>query len=102
MNPGVTVALGVVALLVPFAASAAGDSEQGRAIAETWCASCHAVERTPVATDIAPPFSTIMERPDVTPDRLRAWLADPHPPMPNLDLTRQEIEDLVAYLQGSN
>jgi cytochrome c len=33
-----------------------------------------------------------------TEDELRGWLAAPHPPMPNFDLSRQEIEDIVAYL----
>jgi mono/diheme cytochrome c family protein len=33
-------------------------------------------------------------------DEIRGWLADPHPPMPNLELSRREIEDIVAYLQS--
>ena len=34
----------------------------------------------------------------VVPYRVRQWLNDPHPPMPNLPLTRAQIEDVVAYL----
>jgi hypothetical protein len=33
-------------------------------------------------------------------EEIEGWLADPHPPMPNLDLSRQEINDIMAYLQS--
>jgi hypothetical protein len=26
------------------------------------------------------------------------WLTEPHPPMPNLNLTRLEIRDLAGYI----
>ncbi len=29
---------------------------------------------------------------------LRAWLADPHPPMPKFDLTRAETDAIIAYI----
>jgi mono/diheme cytochrome c family protein len=80
-------------------ASAAGDPDTGRAIAERWCASCHLVapEQTSATTE-APPFATIAQR---SPDEiaaLAAFLADPHPPMPQMSLTRDEIRDLLAYI----
>jgi hypothetical protein len=31
---------------------------------------------------------------------LRAWLADPHPPMPGLDLANQQEDDIIAYLMS--
>ncbi|WP_342236304.1 c-type cytochrome [Inquilinus sp. OTU3971] len=99
MRVGAFIALSAMSALTPCAAGAAGDSERGRTIAETWCVSCHARQSDQTAIDAAPSLSAIQERPDLTPDRLRTWLADPHPPMPNLNLTRQEIEDLVAYLR---
>lgn len=83
----------------PYTVGAAGDGARGRAIVETWCVSCHTPGRVGTATDAAPSLSEIRQRPDLTPDRLRGWLADPHPPMPNLNLTGQEIEDLIAYLK---
>ncbi|WP_446719477.1 c-type cytochrome [Inquilinus sp. OTU3971] len=87
--------------LTPSLAGAVGDGARGRAIVETWCTSCHAPDRARTAADAAPSLSEIRHRPDLTPDGLRTWLADPHPPMPNLNLTPQEIEDLVAYLRRS-
>jgi len=29
---------------------------------------------------------------------LAAFLANPHPPMPNLSLSRRDIQDLLAYI----
>jgi mono/diheme cytochrome c family protein len=94
-----TLLLFSAAALFPVAADAAGDPGSGRAVAERWCASCHAVERAGTATDAAPAFVTIAQHASRDPGRLRAWLTAPHPPMPNPGLSRQEIEDVVAYLQ---
>jgi len=33
-----------------------------------------------------------------TGEQLRAFLSHPHPPMPDLSLTRSEIDDLIAYI----
>ena len=94
-------ALALLAQVMP--ALAFGDAAAGKAIAEGWCASCHLVSpEQQTATTEAPPFETIAER---TPDEiaaLAAFLADPHPPMPNLSLTRQEIRDLLAYISSLN
>jgi mono/diheme cytochrome c family protein len=91
----------VIAALALHAASAsaAGDAAAGKALAERWCASCHLVapEQTSATTE-APPFASIAERSAEEIDALAAFLADPHPPMPQMSLTRQEIQDLLAYI----
>lgn len=79
-------------------AAAAGDAAEGLALARQWCAACHLVEAGGSTTEGAPPFAAVADRPGVTADSLRAWLAHPHPPMPDLALTRAEIEALVAYI----
>jgi mono/diheme cytochrome c family protein len=92
--------LAFVAVLVLAAnARAAGDAEAGRKLARLWCTSCHIVDETPRGADTAPPFPTIAERHQ---DRawIRAWITAPHPPMPNLNLSRQQIDDVVAYLDS--
>ena len=81
-------------------ASAQGDPEVGQNLALQWCTSCHVVDREGHGTDAAPPLPPLLQEERRTPDQLRGWLTDPHPPMPNLDLTRQEIEHIVAYLQS--
>lgn len=93
----------VAALLVLVGVSvlAASRPEQGKAIAQRWCAACHQVsaEQTTASAD-APSFMTIAQM-RATPSALVAlegFLADPHPVMPDMSLTRQEIRDLVAYI----
>jgi hypothetical protein len=54
------------------------------------------------ATTDAPPFEGIAERSSGEMDTLAGFLADPHPPMPDLSLTRQEIRDLIAYIESLN
>lgn len=74
--------------------------ERGLKIARTWCTSCHLVEPGGPAVDAGPPFSDVARDPGRTPERLRAWLADPHPPMPDLNLSRDEIDAILAYLES--
>ena len=104
-----TLAAAIVALLVvaPLrVAAATSDLEEGRALAKEWCSSCHMVAPGVAATttDAAPPFPKMAEDPDYTEERLRSWLWAPHPPMPDFDLSRFEIESLIAYIKslGSN
>ncbi len=94
----------MVAALLALAggsAFAAGQSEEGKAIAQRWCAACHQVspEQITASADV-PSFMTISEM-RATPSALAAlegFLADPHPVMPDMSLTRREIKDLVAYI----
>lgn len=88
--------LGMMAALAASAnvAVAAGDPAQGRAAAQRWCSSCHAVGAAG-GGDTAPPFAAIARiRSD---EYLRGFLTRPHPPMPPLELSRQDIDDIVAY-----
>ena len=83
-----------------FSAQAAGTPQAGQAIAERWCASCHVVtaEQTQASADV-PSFRSIAMKTGKL-DWLSGFLAEPHPPMPNFSLTRQEIQDLVAYFES--
>lgn len=49
---------------------------------------------------MAPSFGGLMMDPKYTDERLRAWLSDPHPPMPNIGLTRRMIRDIIAHLSS--
>lgn len=87
--------------LMGGSALAAGDAAEGKAIAQRWCAACHQVsaEQITASADV-PSFMTIRQM-RATPNALAAlegFLADPHPVMPDMSLTRQEIRDLVAYI----
>ncbi|NNG03250.1 MAG: cytochrome c [Inquilinus sp.] len=95
------VALATAALTaLPSPAAAQGSERGGRAIAARWCVECHLIGPDGPGSAIGRPFTTIANDTGLTDDRLRGWLAEPHPPMPNLDLTRQEIENVIAYLES--
>jgi mono/diheme cytochrome c family protein len=81
-------------------AEAAGDVASGQTLAKAWCAGCHVVVPNGLGGDAGPPFAAVAARPNGSAAGLRAWLTDPHPPMPNLGLSRQQIEDIVAYLES--
>lgn len=79
-----------------------GDAEQGRQAAERLCTSCHVTETSSSQTVPAgvPTMRAIANKPDQTAERIAGMLIDPHPPMPNARLTRDEIDNIVAYLQS--
>lgn len=85
--------------LLPSAAWAAGNAANGEALARVWCANCHVVDDSKSGRDTAPSLSEVAQR--GAPDQLqaRAFLSSPHPPMPNFNLARQQIDDIVAYLR---
>ena len=92
------VVFGVVSLGA-FEASAAGSAAVGKVLATTWCSSCHLVSaEQQTATTEAPPFESVARRSEDEIAALALFLADPHPPMPQMSLTRQEIQDLLAYI----
>jgi mono/diheme cytochrome c family protein len=101
MRPVFTASVLALALaaLAPSAAFAAADLQQGENIARRWCAPCHLAtpDQKSASADVAP-FMTLAR--SKTDRQLAAFLADPHPKMPNLHLSRQEIADLVAYIRS--
>ena len=80
-------------------ASAAGEASAGKDIALKWCSQCHVVDESQgSASADVPTFKFIADKYRDEIDALAAFLADPHPPMPNLSLTRREIQDLLAHI----
>jgi len=76
------------------------DIARGTTLARKLCTTCHLIGETPehpVPADV-PSFASIANRPGQTLDHLSTWLTSPHPPMPNLNLTRTEIRDLAGYV----
>ena len=97
---GIGFLFGAVLVVVAATASAAGDGATGRQLARFWCANCHLVEPNGQGTDTAAPFEAMANNPAFGPERLQAWLSEPHPPMPNFNLTRGEIDAIMAYLKS--
>ena len=90
----------LLALLAPNPASA--DAAAGERLARQWCANCHVIGGaggSPAAIPQGPPsFPTIAGHLD--PGQLRAFLSHPHGAMPDLALTRAEIDDVIAYIES--
>ncbi len=89
------------ALCVAATSAFAADAKAGRALAEKWCVSCHVVGPTgqSAASDAAPTFVEIANRPNTSEEGLRAFLAEPHrSAMKGIVLPRLEIADLAAYI----
>jgi mono/diheme cytochrome c family protein len=89
-----------LAVLWASAATAKGNVEAGAALAQQWCSSCHQVKATAAASDTAPPFASLANDGSRNLDWAKAWLSDPHPPMTGINLSRQQIDDVVAYLKS--
>jgi mono/diheme cytochrome c family protein len=95
----IVLAAGIVILAAP-PAWAQGDPEVGRELARTWCTSCHVVDLEGRGADAGPALPALLGDGQRNEDELCGWLAAPHPPMPDFALSRQEIEDITAYLQS--
>lgn len=94
---GALIATGMISTAI---AQTSGDPARGRTIAEIWCSNCHLVapdENQTVLADV-PTFPAIAQRLPSDVDVLTAFIANPHPPMPDLGLTRQDIRDVLAYI----
>jgi mono/diheme cytochrome c family protein len=104
LSSRIVMAAALLALL-SGSALAAGRAGEGKAIAERWCDACHQVspEQTRASADV-PSFMTVAEMRASPGDlaALEGFLADPHPVMPDMSLTRQEIRDIVAYIGSLN
>jgi mono/diheme cytochrome c family protein len=78
--------------------SAAADAATGAQLARQWCVHCHVIGAVPSPGTIQqgpPAFATI----GMTADQMRAFLTRPHGAMPDLALTRSEIDDVIAYVE---
>jgi|SRR6478609_1762403 mono/diheme cytochrome c family protein len=99
MGQGISRAI-VLAFVACLANSAfAADPNQGEMVVKRWCADCHLVApgQKNSSTE-APPFAAVAKRRDFDANKLAFFLLDPHPKMPNMQLTRTEAADIAAYI----
>jgi mono/diheme cytochrome c family protein len=91
--------LGFTLVALAPAVACAADATQGETIARRWCAPCHVVspDQKRANADVST-FADLARR--KTDNQLADFLTDPHPKMPDLQLSRQQIADLVAYIRG--
>lgn len=87
------------ALLSLAAPAFAADAVHGAQLARRWCAACHVVaDDQTVGTDNVPTFAAIARAPDFDAAKIALFLRDPHPKMPNMQLSVPEAADLAAYI----
>jgi mono/diheme cytochrome c family protein len=85
--------------LLPVPASA--DAANGERLARQWCANCHVIDGSgPSARLPQGPPSFRVAAGHLNPGELRAFLSHPHGAMPDLALSRSEIDDLIAYIEA--
>lgn len=89
-----------VAIGLSAAPAQAAEAQEGYRLAKLWCTTCHIIAPGQAGSDAARPFVSIAQDPNFSEDGIRAWLSDPHPPMPNLNLDRGEIDRIISYLQS--
>jgi cytochrome c len=99
---------GIIGLMLTTgAALAAGpvtpkpDPKKGRELAERVCSTCHIVSEQATSgavTADVPSFAAIADKPDQSLERLAGRIVIPHPPMPAIALTREEIVNVVSYI----
>lgn len=97
----------VLALCALGASSVAAQSivepspERGHSLALRLCKGCHLVEGSDAeAVPVGPPsLRAIANRPGQSSQRIRNAIIQPYHPMPDLQLTNDEILELLAYLE---
>ena len=93
----------MLAALLGATAAVADDTSAtaaGQALAKQWCGECHIVtaDQSHAQSASAPSFFAVADDPSVTEGGLRAFLATPHPPMPDIVLDRQQTDEIIAYI----
>jgi mono/diheme cytochrome c family protein len=90
--------LGLATSLPAFAQTP--DVDAGRVLAERWCSGCHMVDaKQAQSNDGVPTFRSIGAK-DWTDLKFSMAINSPHPPMPTLDLTRNELTALLAFVRS--
>ena len=76
-------------------------AEKGEVLAQKLCANCHVLPGASPADVPAgiPTFRAIANKPGQTGDHIAQVLIQPHAPMPDLQVSREEIADILAYLE---
>ena len=99
MCPTLTGTLSFIAMATLSSVAVAADAANGGAIAKRWCAACHVVAPDQQRGNTrAPPFSAIANLQGFDSGKLALFLLEPHPRMPNMNLSRNEANDLAAYI----
>lgn len=95
---------GLLALALSLAPGPASPSnaDQGRRLAQTYCARCHAIDKvSPSPLKIAPPFRTLHERypVEMLQEALAEGIVTGHPTMPEFRFDADQVGDFMTFLK---
>jgi mono/diheme cytochrome c family protein len=95
------IAVAFAGVIASSARADTGGPAAGQALAEARCTTCHVV--TPggtreTASDAAPSFAAVARMSSTTNLSLRVFLQTSHGRMPDLVLSREQIDDIAAYI----
>lgn len=96
------VTLTALALLSGVPPAAAASPDQGKRLALTYCAKCHAIDKvSPSPLKIAPPFRTLHEHYPVEAlqEELAEGIVTGHPTMPQFSFDADQVGDFIAFLK---
>jgi mono/diheme cytochrome c family protein len=98
----ITVLIAAVVSSPGLAKAESADPNKGKALAESLCSGCHNVWMGPVERDKneIPSFYEFANRPDQTPELVAAGIVFPHPEMPRVSFTNEELRNIVAYIMS--
>ena len=91
-----------VALLAASTPAVAQSVQRGTAIARTYCAKCHSIDKvSPSPLAIAPPFRELQNKYPVEQleEALAEGLVTGHPTMPEFRFDIGQVRDLIAFLK---
>jgi mono/diheme cytochrome c family protein len=94
--------LAACALLFSMSPCAAENPLQGKRLALTYCARCHAIDRvSPSPLKIAPPFRTLHERypVEMLEEALAEGIVTGHPTMPQFSFDADQVGNFIAFLK---
>ena len=89
----------VLVLIVSGGSFAQDRAAMGHEIARMWCAACHQIDASATARDFAPSFLTLANRGDGDLNWVRVRMQTPLYPMAGINLSNQQIENIVAYFE---
>ena len=94
--------VGMVIVIAQTYAQTFGDPQKGRALAQQFCAECHAVEKRHVHSpnSQAPSFTAVASTPGMTAMALNVFFQTPHRTMPNFILKSDQKNDIIAYIMS--
>jgi mono/diheme cytochrome c family protein len=89
-----------LALFAAAGAAVAQDLGNGRRLSERWCAACHRIDAVSGRDGRAPSFAAIAVKDNITAGTIASFLLLPHATMPNFPLSRQDAQDIAAFIMA--